>query len=232
GELYDDRYYRGEGFDRTIDYLRDDPDDPDNRAAAQRVIATVRDAAGDLRGKRVLDVGCGTGALLRAFVRAGADAAGLESAEAARRRCASHGLTIVADDLRDPSLPLAAYDVVTAIEVIEHVPSPTAFLARIRELLKPGGVFYYTTGNWHLVSRQPGTPYVMPEGHITYFTPRTMRRFLVKTGFDVVPVLNRAWIGYRGLPPALRRALPPALLHALSALCGDLGQFPVARRPG
>jgi 2-polyprenyl-3-methyl-5-hydroxy-6-metoxy-1,4-benzoquinol methylase len=231
GSLYDEAYYRGQGFDRTIDYTRDSVDDPANRAAIGRVVATLDGALGGLRGARILDVGCGMGTLLAGLTEAGAQAEGLEFSDTARAHCAQRGLAIVGDSVDDPNLPAGAYDAVTATEVIEHVVSPTAFLRRIRELLKPGGIFYYTTGNWHLVRRVPGTAYVMPEGHLYYFTPNTMRKYFAKVGFGVARgIVNRAWIGYRGLPPALAAAIPDPLFLGLSRAAGDLGQFPIGRR--
>ncbi len=162
---------------------------------------------------------------------AGAQAEGIEFSNSARAHCQRRGVSIVGDSIDDPNLPAAAYDAVTATEVIEHVVSPTAFLRRVRGLLKPGGVFYYTTGNWHLVRRAPGTAYIMPEGHLYYFTPNTMRKYLEKAGFDIVTgVVNRAWIAYRGLPRPIADAIPAAVLLGLSRLAGDIGQYPIGRR--
>jgi len=228
--LYDEAYHRGEGFDRSIDDSSND-DNPAHNATIARVTATLGAALGDLRGARVLDVGSGPGTLLAALTEAGAHAEGVELSARARASCARRGLSIVGDSLDDVRLPSAGYDAVTATEVIEHVVSPTAFLRRVRELLKPGGVFCYTTGNWHLVRRVPGTPYVMPEGHLFYFTPNSMRKYFEKAGLDVaVGVVNRTWIGYRSLPRAVADALPAPVLLGLSRLAGDVGQYPIGRR--
>jgi SAM-dependent methyltransferase len=76
------------------------------------------------------------------------------------------------------------FDVVTAIEVLEHVEDPLIVLRKIRALLKPGGLFFYTTGN-----AQPYRHkllewrYVVPEIHISYYEPETLRRALVRAGF-------------------------------------------------
>ena len=232
-ELYDEAYYRGDGFDATIDYRRDYREDPSLRKDVDRIVDTLREGFGPIAGRRVLDAGCGTGALLHALTLAGARAEGLDSSPEARRRCRAAGLAIVAGDIFDAGLEAQAYDAVTAVEVIEHVPSPTKFLQRIRELLKPGGIFYYTTGNWNLVRRIPGTPYVMPEGHIYYFTPSTMRRYLAKTGFEVARgVVNRAWVACRLMPDGVLNRVPRRLVLAASSVCADLGQFPIARRAG
>jgi len=228
--LYDEAYDRGDGFDRSIDHTQHG-ENPNHDATMGRVVATLGAALGGLSGARVLDVGSGTGTLLALLQDAGAQAEGVERSACARARCAQRGLSIVGDSIDDAHLPAAAYDAITATEVIEHVFSPTAFLGRVRELLKPGGVFCYTTGNWHLVRRAPGTPYIMPEGHLYYFTPNTMRKYFEKAGFDVVGgVVNRAWIGYRGLPRTVADAIPAPVLLGLSHLAGDVGQYPIGRR--
>jgi SAM-dependent methyltransferase len=88
--------------------------------------------------------------------------------------------------LEEPELEAneGTFDVVTAIEVLEHVEDPLAELRRIRRLLKPEGLFFYTTGN-----AEPHKddliqwPYVIPEIHLNFYEPETLRRALVETGF-------------------------------------------------
>ncbi len=77
-----------------------------------------------------------------------------------------------------------SFDIVTAIEVLEHTAEPLKELSRIRSLLKPGGLFFYTTGNAEahrdsLLS----WPYFMPEIHISLYEPRTLALALERTGF-------------------------------------------------
>ena len=158
--------------------------DPVNLAKMRRIVATLGDALGtrarrSRSGRRLgprdaarLPGGCG-----RARGGPGVDRRRPGAVQAARTF--DRG-----DSVEDVALRAGTYDAVTATEVIEHFTSPTAFLLRVRELLKPGGVFYYTTGNWHIVRRSPGTAYVMPDAHLYYFTPSTMRKYLKKAGFQ------------------------------------------------
>lgn len=228
-ELYDAAYYRGDGFDRTVDY--DAPPSAETKAANDAVLDTVAEArGGSIAGARWLDVGCGTGGLLDEARRRGAITHGTDSSAFAAAACAKKGITLLGDaqvkSMRD------SFDVVSAIEVIEHVPQPRELLGFLRARVRPGGVVYVGTGNWNLLRRQPETPYLMPEGHIQYFTPEIMRRLFAESGLREAPVLNRSWFvarRARGVVPgpAIARWAKVAI-----ALTPSVAPFPVGIRTG
>ncbi|MDB4942534.1 MAG: 3-demethylubiquinone-9 3-methyltransferase [Labilithrix sp.] len=229
--LYDEAYYRGEGFDRSVSYDR--PPTPAMLAEYEAILDTVAEArGGSVRGARWLDVGCGAGGLLEAARRRGADVFGSDSSGVARAACAAKGLTVLGEEAL--AAQRGSFDVVTAVEVIEHVPDPPALVAFLASCARVGGVIFVRTGNWNLVSREPSTPYVMPEGHIQFFTPVTMRRLFHDASLDEAKVFNRTWFVDRLMPRRARRFVPTGALRGLAWLVGrvapGVGPFPVAVR--
>jgi 2-polyprenyl-6-hydroxyphenyl methylase / 3-demethylubiquinone-9 3-methyltransferase len=102
---------------------------------------------------RLLDVGCGAGLAAEAFARRGFDVLGLDAGgeviEAARAHAAGQGLALayrigVAEDLL---IEGTRFPIITALEVVEHVPDPAAFLATLAALLTPGGKLFLSTLN-------------------------------------------------------------------------------------
>ena len=227
GSLYDAAYYRGEGFDRTIDYAGSAS--KYKRAEVAAVAATVEATRGTLANVRWLDFGCGAGYLLEALIERGVAAVGFDDSEIAVAHCVAKGLPVVTRGEVDAAA--GSFDVISAVEVIEHVPDPRQFLRHLVSLLRPGGVAYVQTGNWNVVRRLPGTPYVMPEGHIHYFTPLELRRLFSEVGLVCAATFNRSWFPWRDLSPALRRFVPIELYELLattvSRLAPDYGPFPV-----
>jgi 2-polyprenyl-6-hydroxyphenyl methylase/3-demethylubiquinone-9 3-methyltransferase len=101
----------------------------------------------------LLDVGCGAGLLCESLTRAGCRVTGIDAAgaaiAAARAHASGQGLTIDyrTAETRDLVAEGAKFPVITALEVIEHVPDPQAFLASLKALLAPGGLIFISTLN-------------------------------------------------------------------------------------
>ncbi len=137
-----------------------------------------------------LDVGASAGAFVAAAVAAGLDAEGIEvSASAvalAQRRHLPVRQTAV-----EAFAPARAYAVVTAFDVVEHLPRPAPLLARVREWLAPGGLLALTVPNVaSLPARLLGRHwyyYAAPD-HVHHFTPATVARLLDTAGFTDVAV--------------------------------------------
>jgi len=107
-----------------------------------------------LQGKRVLDVGCGGGILSESMAAHGAEVTGIDMGEAplqvARLHLLESGLSVNYEHI--PTERLAAerpeaFDLVTCMEMLEHVPDPASVVSACAELLKPGGTAFFSTIN-------------------------------------------------------------------------------------
>jgi 2-polyprenyl-6-hydroxyphenyl methylase/3-demethylubiquinone-9 3-methyltransferase len=113
------------------------------------------DQLAPLRGKRVLDIGCGGGILAEAMARRGAAVLGIDLATKPLRVARLHALEAntpsveyreVAAETLAQELP-AHFDSVTCMEMLEHVPDPAAIVRACAELVRPGGWVFFSTLN-------------------------------------------------------------------------------------
>ena len=112
------------------------------------------DGIAPLRGKKVLDVGCGGGILSEAMAAAGAEVSGIDLSEKALKVAKLHllesGLKVdyqmIAAETLAEQKP-GEFDVVTCMEMLEHVPQPAAIVAACARLVKPGGHVFFSTLN-------------------------------------------------------------------------------------
>lgn len=112
------------------------------------------DERAPLAGKKVLDVGCGGGILSEAMAQRGAQVTGIDMGEAPLSVARLHQLEsgVEVDYRRITAEQLAAempgqFDIVTCLEMLEHVPDPASIIAACAQLVKPGGHIFFSTIN-------------------------------------------------------------------------------------
>ncbi len=112
------------------------------------------DRYADLAGKKVLDVGCGGGILSEAMAHRGAEVSGIDMGEAPLKVAKLHGLEsgVKVNYSRITAEEFAAenpesFDVVTCMEMLEHVPDPASVVQAVADLVKPGGKVFFSTIN-------------------------------------------------------------------------------------
>ncbi|AMU88313.1 bifunctional 3-demethylubiquinone 3-O-methyltransferase/2-octaprenyl-6-hydroxy phenol methylase [Sphingopyxis macrogoltabida] len=110
-----------------------------------------------LAGRTAIDVGCGAGLLAEPLARMGANVTGVDAAPeniaAAREHAAGQGLSIHYHAGELAALPPAMFDLVTSMEVVEHVTDPAAFIGELAARLAPGGLMILSTPNRTMLSK-------------------------------------------------------------------------------
>ena len=160
--------------------------------------------AGPLAGRRVLDIGCGGGLLAEAMARKGAKVTGLDLADDLVQVAMLHALEagVEVDYLYESAeqhvrAHAGEYDIVTCMEMLEHVPEPAGVITAIARLVRPGGHVFVSTLNRTLKAYAMaviGAEYVLrllPPGTHTYekfIRPSELRRWAGAAGLDVVDV--------------------------------------------
>jgi 2-polyprenyl-6-hydroxyphenyl methylase/3-demethylubiquinone-9 3-methyltransferase len=172
-----------------------------------------------LRGVRALDLGCGGGLLSEALAAAGASVVGLDLApdllDVARLHLLESGLQV---DYRQLSAEALAeqepesFDVVTCMEMLEHVPDPGAVIRAAARLLKPGGQLFLSTLNrtpQAFAAAIVGAEYLLrllPRGthrYASFIRPSELAAGLREAGLELrevsglhyLPFLGKAWVG-------------------------------------
>jgi 2-polyprenyl-6-hydroxyphenyl methylase / 3-demethylubiquinone-9 3-methyltransferase len=172
-----------------------------------------------LAGKRVLDVGCGGGILADAMARKGADVLGIDLSGKALKVAQLHALEAGTANIeyREVSAEALAvqmpgsFDVVTCMEMLEHVPDPASVVRSVASLVKPGGWVFFST-----INRNPksflfaiiGAEYVLnllPKGtheFMKFIRPSELAGFCRGSGLELAqsrgmeynPITRRYWL--------------------------------------
>lgn len=234
-EIYNDAYYRGAGPDPYVDYeseyknwrhtdrVREFRDL--HQVATKFISQSLRPAvAQSSKPLQWLDFGCGAGGFLK-YLREQGQVSG-RPLELTGHDVGSYATLLKTQDRfrildldelsREPN---ARYDVISLIEVIEHLPSPLEPLQLVSRLLKPGGLLLLTTGNLEgPVAQRQGIHYryCAPEIHVSLFNPRSLTALYQRVGLAPLPVRYHGAVQFKVLKslrhkPALRALAAGAL---------------------
>ncbi len=164
----------------------------------KRLDEIITDFARFRQSNRLLDIGCGAGSLLQAAQRAGWEAEGVEVSRPSVEHVRRAGFKVFHGELSAARYADEQFDVVTASEVLEHVPDPQMMLVEIARILRPGGLFWGTTPHGRGLSAQLlGIAWstVSPPEHLQLFSLAGMHRLLKGAGF------RSARLSARGVNP-------------------------------
>jgi len=164
-------------------------------------LAHIERLAGGLSGKRIVDVGCGGGILAEAMAAKGATVTGIDLAEKPLKVAMLHRMEtasavdyrlVSAEDLAAESP--GAFDMVTCMEMLEHVPDPPSIVSACARLVKPGGLVFFSTINRNAKSFAfaiVGAEYVLgllPKGtheYARFIRPSELSRACRDAGLEV-----------------------------------------------
>ena len=172
-----------------------------------------------LAGKRVLDVGCGGGILSDSMARSGASVLGIDLAAKALKVAQLHALEAETPNVeyREVSAEALAaeqpnrFDVVTCMEMLEHVPDPSSIVAACTTLVKPGGWVFFSTINRNAKAFAfaiVGAEHVLqllPKGtheYAKFIRPSELAQWCRNTGLELLetrgmaysPITQRYWL--------------------------------------
>ena len=142
-----------------------------------------------VRGKTVLDVGCGFGYGTASLAESALSATGVDPYEPAIQYARNRypGCRFIVGDVESIDASRNSFDVVVSMEVIEHVQAPETFLDHIRGILAPHGTIVISTPN-SLVTSPDGTP--SDPTHLREYTPDEFRHILAAAGFTSVTLFG------------------------------------------
>lgn len=138
---------------------------------------------------RLLEIGCSQGDLMSAASKnKNWDAMGIDLSSRHLNYTKASGFNVSQGTLEDHRFEDASFDVVVALHVLEHLHDPISTMSEIKRILKPGGVTLIVVPCVsHIKARLAGAKwkYFGPPGHLWYFSPKTFKLLLGKTGFNL-----------------------------------------------
>ena len=168
-----------------------------------------KDAYGPRKG-RVLDAGCGAGALLFRLKQLGWETCGVEIDTRAAREAERLGLDVRVGTIEQANFPDCHFDLLTAVHVLEHIHNPVGFLNEAWRVLKPGGLLYVEVPNarsFNFRTFRTEWFHLDAPRHLCSYSPEPLRYLLRAAGFRARKLrFISGSVGLRGSIRYYRRA--------------------------
>ena len=167
---------------------------------ARRLVDTLNRHTPESGGRRLLDVGAGSGILLEAATAQGWQAEGVEPSRWLAQEAAHRGLRVHLGVL-PCSAAAGPYDAVTVVDVIEHVPDPVGLMRDVRKVLDPGGIALVVTPDVQSIAARlmKWKWWHYRVAHIGYFDRVTLERCMRAAGLECVAWARPSWYFTRRL---------------------------------
>jgi len=146
---------------------------------------------------KILDVGCGTGGFLTAFMERKWQVVGTEiSRDAANYSQKTYGFSVKIGDLLDINFGKKKFSTIVLNNVLEHLFSPKKTLEKIRNILNDTGLLVVSVPNIESLGFKIFKSYwypLQPPRHLYLYSPQTIRRLLEQTGFKIIEINYKNW---------------------------------------
>ncbi|TGJ98326.1 class I SAM-dependent methyltransferase [Leptospira langatensis] len=132
-----------------------------------------------------LDIGCSFGGFLQCAKEKGFVPFGVEISPYSAKIAKERGFTVWEGQFLDADLPENFFDVITLIEVIEHLENPKLVFDKLSRILRPGGLLLIQTANfegWQAIEAGSKYHYYLP-GHVYYYSEKNLRKILANRSF-------------------------------------------------
>jgi SAM-dependent methyltransferase len=169
---------------------------PARLAQARRLLHSVeRLTSGELRGRRLLDVGAGSGPLVEVAAEAGLHAEGVEPSRSLHAAARSRGLTVHHGVLPHPDIH-GPFDLVTLIDVVEHTTDPLSLLQAVAAMTARDGMAVIVTPDVSsLAARLLGWRWWhFRVAHVGYFSVDTLTRLCARAGLRITAWTRPSWV--------------------------------------
>lgn len=171
----------------------------ENRARNPWILSRIQKEMGS--PCRILDIGCGAGFLTNALALAGHKVTGIDLSEKsltiARMHDTTKGVTYLNQDAFSLNFPGKSFDVICAMDFLEHIKHPEQIIRQVACLLQPGGLFFFHTFNrnfWSWLTVIKGVDWLVPNApkdmHIysLFITPSELKQWCQKVNLQLVEI--------------------------------------------